>query len=144
MKTLMLISKIKFYSDALWGVAAVCGAPCLMLAAGYWASGGGDGLSVASRLQQLTAIRGQTSTVHPDLEVQTSSSKVVYRIRLVDKQGRTVYVYPEVESSSVGNTVIQIPDVPGDYEIYTDITYAKNPIKNETLRVKTAKLSVGD
>jgi len=83
-----------------------------------------------------------------DLVAVELPGQVLYKMRLVDANGVTVYSYPQELASGkeFGNLVVKIPSSVknGEYDLYSEMTYAKNPIRTETVEIKLAHVNVGD
>jgi hypothetical protein len=140
------LSKIKMWVDAVWSVSALVCVPGLILTGGFWLAGGGSGGSIIGRLSEIHISHQHPQSAVRDFSIETEGA-VVYKMRLVDVSGMTVYSYPEVitNSKEFGNLVVKMPQIKGGtYDLYADITYAKNPIRTNTVAVKMARVNVGE
>lgn len=144
------VQKIKVWLDLCWGALALFCVPALIATAVFWTFGGGHGATMTSISSSVHAVRGGFSRIPSDVTLATDSQKIIYRMRLVNLKGKTVYTYPDTqvtdEIPKIDNVVIQVPnEVPkGEYDLYTDVTYAKNPIRTGTIQIKVARIFIDE
>lgn len=142
--------KLKFWGDAIGSVASLIAVPGLVFTALAWSAGAGSSAFFAGKSSSVHAVRGETSEIKTDLSITTDSKKIMYRMRLVDLHGNTVYTYPDSDitdvSPKMGNVLVQVPAEvkKGEYDLYADVMYAKNPIRSETLKIKVARIFIDE
>jgi len=145
---LLWLKKIKLYLDTLWLVGSMLAVPGLIGVTVYWLTGAGSSASVSSSPASVRANPGDVTKIKSYLTV-TTSARTIYRLTLVDAQGKTVCVYPDMEPTNLdtpefGNILIRVPDTlsQGSYHLFADIVYAVNPLKSNIVRVKVADVKV--
>lgn len=144
------VQKSKAYLDGIWTIASLVCVPSLVGITGYWALGDGGIAQVTSKSHtQVYAVAGETKSIKPDVKLSLESNRVVYKMRLVNVEGKTVYTYPEVlaegdKPPEFGDMLIQVPsEVPtGVYQLVADVSYPRNPLKTNSLQVELAKINV--
>ena len=141
--------KLKFWLDFVYTVAALFCVPAAIGSCLVWGFGYGHTAYVAARTSMyVQAQAGSTSEIDTDLDVQSDSQKFTYSLRLVDSNGQTAYTYPESDvltsMPNMSKIVIQVPaDIKsGSYGLYTDVTYAKNPLRTGTVSTKIARIEI--
>lgn len=145
-----LMVKIKFWGDAIGSIAALTVVPGLVFTTVMWTVGGGSSAFFVGKSSSVHAVRGEVSEIKTNLAITTDSKKIMYRMRLVNQQGDTVYTYPDSDitdvSPKMGNILVQVPTgvKKGEYDLYADVMYAKNPIRSETLKIRVARIVVDE
>lgn len=141
--------KLKFWGDIIGSIACLFVVPGMIVTTVFWAIGGGGSITTfVGKSSAVHAVRGEVSQIKTDLSVATDSKKIMYRLRLVDLKGNTVYTYPDSDvtdvSPEMGNVLVQVPNTitRGQYDLYADIRYAKNPIRSEIVKIKVARIFV--
>lgn len=145
---LLWLKKIKLYLDTLWLVGSMLAVPGLLGVTAYWLTGAGHSASVTSTPTSVHASPGAVTKIKPTVTV-TTGARTIYRLTLVDANGVTVCVYPDIspadsDTPDFGNILIRVPDTlsQGSYRLFADIVYAVNPIKSGVVRVKVADVTV--
>lgn len=143
--------KTKVWGEIVGSLASLVCTPILVASGIAWMSGVGHSASVTSRaLSAVHAVPGEISEIEPDIKVDTDATKITYRLRLTDINGHTVYVYPQSEvldkMPKLTKVMIQVPDQidKGTYILYTDVTYAKNPIRTGVVSTQVAKIEIDE
>lgn len=148
---MVTLSKTKVWLDIVGSFASLICTPIIVVSGIAWVSGFGHSATVTSRaLSAVHAQPGSVSEIDSDIKVDTDSTKLVYRLRLTDVNGHTVYVYPQSEVLNkipkLTRIMIQVPDEikQGTYLLYTDVTYAKNPIRTGVVSTQVAKIEIDE
>lgn len=147
------LQKAKALADGAWGLACVTCTVSLCGLGVWWSVQGGTFANVTNTNAPHLYVATGESTEVPSASTITlaaESRKVVYQMSLVDKAGEVVYKYPRTDNVSgtsdpdAGNMTISVPpEVPsGDYQLYVDVEYAANPLKENRLRIEMAKITV--
>lgn len=144
--------KIKAIADIVWAFACMLCVPALVMTTAFWAVGpsGGRSAYVTSRAETTVhASAGEMAQVPSGVKVSVDSDRKVYRMKLYNASNTLVYTYPDIvpedgENPEIGNLMVNVPNgtPAGEYQLYVDVIYLLNPIKNNTLRVRVAKITV--
>lgn len=143
--------KLKAFADFVWSLSCMVGVTGLTVTTIFWVVGPQNGTATVSTRSEsvVHAQAGEVTSVSSDVEVKVAAEKKVYRMKLYNRSNELVYTYPDMipepgEDPEIGNLLIQIPKgtPAGEYQLYVDVIYLMNPLKNSTLTARVAKITV--
>lgn len=144
------LPRAKTLADTLWGVACMIAIPSLFTIASVWYFAPAMGATVETKeLPLLHARSGERTRILSNIGVKIPSDRLTYRFALVDSKGRNVYEWPlnaclDEAPPDFSDITVKLPNVVGNYQLVANVTYKINPIKNNDIQVRVAKLSIGN
>lgn len=143
--------RFKKLVDEAFTILSLVGVPMLAGVVLYWVLESPSHNTVKSKAKvYLSATKGETKNLNPNIEVLVDTPLVTYRISLKDGLGNIVYQYPAMQVKSVADDdshsgiLLTVPHSiqSGTYEVVADIEYPTNPLKSGKVRVEMAYLTI--
>lgn len=141
------IKVVASIADRLFSVASCLVLPSLVTFGAVWLLEGAPSSTVSSN-QVMNARAGNFVQLTPDLSIQTSAKKAVYRLWITDDKGDSIYVYPDQPVADPSNvrfsSLIHLPENlrPGVYHVRGELLYPFNPFKTGVVSLDLATLTI--